>query len=94
MDIPWNNLAQFMAIMLETYGFEVKRGVADIPTAFIGEFGKEKPVIAILGEFDALPGFSQKAVPYKEPLIEHANGHGCGHNLLGAGSLAAAVGVA
>ena len=79
---------------LEKEGFAVRSGLDGIPTAFTGTYGSGAPVIGILGEFDALPGLSQKAgVARKEPLTEGGNGHGCGHNLLGAGSLAAAVAV-
>jgi aminobenzoyl-glutamate utilization protein B len=74
-------------------GFRVTRGVAGMPTAFIAEFGHGKPIIAILGEYDALPGISQKAEPGPAPLEAGAPGHGCGHNLFGAGSLAAALAV-
>ena len=77
----------------EAQGFKVSRNVAGIPTAFIAEFGSGKPIIGVLGEFDALPGLSQKAQPIKEPLREGLPGHGCGHNLFGAGSLGAAVAI-
>jgi aminobenzoyl-glutamate utilization protein B len=77
----------------EAQGFKVKRGVAGMPTAFTAEFGSGKPIIGIMGEFDALPGISQKAQPTKEALEPGAAGHGCGHNLFGAGSLGAAVAV-
>jgi aminobenzoyl-glutamate utilization protein B len=86
--------AQVLADALEAAGFQVERGVAGMPTAFVGSYGAGAPVIAILGEYDALPGLSQDCVPYQKPLNAGAPGHGCGHNLLGAGSLAAAVGVA
>lgn len=80
--------------VLEEEGFLVTNNLAGIPTAFEGRWGSGKPVIAILGEFDALPGLSQKAGSAKqEPLEEGGCGHGCGHNLLGAGSMAAAVAV-
>lgn len=80
--------------ILEEEGFSVTKNLAGIPTAFEGRWGSEKPVIAILGEFDALPNLSQKAgLAKQEPLKEGGSGHGCGHNLLGAGSLAAAVAV-
>jgi aminobenzoyl-glutamate utilization protein B len=82
-----------LADYAEAQGFRVKRGVSMMPTAFIAEFGSGKPVIGIMGEFDALPGISQKAQPTKEALIIGAPGHGCGHNLFGAGSLGAAVAV-
>jgi aminobenzoyl-glutamate utilization protein B len=82
-----------LADYAEAQGFKVKRGVANMPTAFIAEYGSGKPVIGIMGEFDALPGISQKAQPTKEALQVGAAGHGCGHNLFGAGSLGAAVAV-
>lgn len=72
-------------------GFTIKSGVADIPTAFVAEFGSGKPVIAILAEFDALPGVSQKAVPFKDPVVEGGPGHACGHHLFGAASVAAGI---
>jgi aminobenzoyl-glutamate utilization protein B len=78
---------------LKAAGFSVETGVADEPTAFIASYGQGKPVIAILGEFDALPGLSQKALPQREPVVANAPGHGCGHNLLGAGAALAAVAV-
>jgi aminobenzoyl-glutamate utilization protein B len=74
-------------------GFRVEKGVADIPTAFVATYGSGKPVIAILGEFDALPGLSQDAVPEKKPLVEGGSGHGCGHHLFGTASTAAAIAV-
>ena len=61
-----------------------------MPTAFVAEFGEGKPVIGIMGEFDALRGLSQKAQPTQEALVAGAAGHGCGHNMLGVGSLGAA----
>jgi aminobenzoyl-glutamate utilization protein B len=76
---------------LERAGFNVKRGVAGMPTAFTAEFGSGKPVIAILGEYDALPGLSQDTVPEQRPLVAGAAGHGCGHHLFGAASAAAAI---
>ncbi len=77
----------------EQLGFRVQRGVAEIPTAFVAEFGSGSPVIGILGEFDALPGLSQNKVPYKSPLNEGSPGHGCGHNLFGVASLGAAAAI-
>ncbi|MBP2462705.1 MULTISPECIES: M20 family metallopeptidase [unclassified Rhizobium] len=78
--------------MLETQGFRITDNVAGIPTALIGEAGEGGPVIAFLGEFDALAGLSQKAgeTAY-DPITAGANGHGCGHNLLGSASLLAAT---
>ncbi|MEN2282010.1 amidohydrolase [Algoriphagus sp. SE2] len=77
----------------ESLGFKVTRGVGEIPTAFVAEYGSGSPVIGILGEFDALPGLSQNKVPYKSPLHEDAPGHGCGHNLFGVASLGAAAAI-
>ncbi|HEX5717006.1 MAG TPA: amidohydrolase [Thermoanaerobaculia bacterium] len=85
--------AKALADHAETQGFRVERGVAGMPTAFVASYGEGKPVIAILGEYDALPGISQKAQPTKEPLEAGAPGHGCGHNLFGAASLGAAMAV-
>jgi aminobenzoyl-glutamate utilization protein B len=80
--------------MLEAEGFRITRNVADIPTAVMGEAGSEGPVIAILGEFDALPGLSQEAgLPEPKPVEASGNGHGCGHNLLGSASMLAATAV-
>ena len=83
----------YIAILHEL-GFEVEEKVAGIDTAFLGKWGSGKPVIGILGEFDALSGLSQVGgIAEKEELIKGGNGHGCGHNMLGAGALAAAYGV-
>ena len=80
--------------MLEAEGFRVTRNVAGIPTAVMGEAGEGGPVIAILGEYDALPGLSQEAgVAEKRPLPGDGSGHGCGHNLLGAAAMLAASAV-
>lgn len=76
---------------LEKEGFSIEKGVAEIPTAFVAEYGSGKPVIAILAEFDALPGVSQKAIPSREPLIEGGAGHACGHHLFGTASTAAGI---
>ena len=84
--------SQYLCEQLKSEGFKVKSGVAGIQTAFVGEFGKGKPVIAFLGEFDALSGLSQKSgIDYHDPSQKGGNGHGCGHNLLGTGALAAAA---
>ncbi|MBI5877150.1 MAG: amidohydrolase [Chloroflexi bacterium] len=85
--------AALLSGMLEEFGFKVKRGVAGIPTAFVAEYGHGGPVIGIMGEYDALPGLSQDRVPYRKPLQEGGNGHGCGHNLFGVACLGAAVAV-
>ncbi|MGF1558959.1 MAG: amidohydrolase [Flavobacteriaceae bacterium] len=85
--------SKILADYAEKNGLEVTRGVANIPTAFTATFGSGKPVISILGEFDALPGISQKAQPEKEPYEEGAAGHGCGHNMFGTSSLGAAIAI-
>ena len=84
---------QLLQNELKQEGFEVTAGVAGIPTAFVASFGTGKPVIAILGEFDALPGVSQDAVPVRKVLEERGAGHACGHHLFGVGSVAAGIAV-
>ncbi|MEO5977740.1 MAG: amidohydrolase [Chryseolinea sp.] len=76
---------------LEQAGFKVEKGIAGIPTAFMATYGSGKPVIAILGEYDALPGISQDAVPELKPIAGKTSGHACGHNLFGTASAAAAI---
>ena len=79
---------------LEDEGFTVERGACGIPTAFSASFGTGRPVIGILAEYDALSGLSQKGGSLiREELVSGGCGHGCGHNLLGAGAMAAAIGV-
>ncbi|WP_297335684.1 amidohydrolase [Algoriphagus sp.] len=78
---------------LSDAGFAVKAGVAAIPTAFVAEFGSGKPVIGIMAEFDALPGVSQDAVPFRQPVTEGGAGHACGHHLFGTASVAAGIAV-
>nr|WP_298789368.1 amidohydrolase [uncultured Allomuricauda sp.] len=85
--------AEVLADYAEKNGLKVTRGVADIPTAFTATYGSGKPVISVLGEFDALPGLSQKTEPIKNPRIDGAPGHGCGHNMFGAASLGAAIAI-
>ena len=77
----------------EANGFKVTTGIGEMPTAFVAEYGSGEPIIGILGEFDALPGLSQKTVPHKDPLNAGAAGHGCGHNLFGVASLGAATAI-
>ena len=87
--------AGLLADRAERAGLKVTRGVAGMPTAFVAEFGEGHPVIGILGEYDALPGLSQQALP--EPLKRedtHNWGHGCGHHLFGTASLSAAIAIA
>jgi aminobenzoyl-glutamate utilization protein B len=74
-------------------GFKVDAGVAGIPTAFVASYGSGKPVIAILAEFDALPGLSQTAEPVRKPIPDRAAGHACGHHLFGTASVAAGIAV-
>ncbi|MFT3738768.1 MAG: amidohydrolase [Breznakibacter sp.] len=74
-------------------GFTVEAGVAGMPTAFVATCGTGSPVIGILAEFDALPGLSQDTVAYRKAIIEGGNGHGCGHNVFGVGSVAGAIAV-
>jgi aminobenzoyl-glutamate utilization protein B len=88
-----NKSSTLLQTQLKTAGFAIQPGVADEPTAFIASYGSGKPVIAILGEFDALPGLSQQTVPERSPVVADAPGHGCGHNLLGSGAALAAVAV-
>jgi len=88
-----NQSSKLLADYAESNGFKVDRGVAGMPTAFVATYGSGKPVISVLGEFDALPGISQKAEPTKSPLNKGAAGHGCGHNLFGAASLGSAIAV-
>ncbi len=83
--------AEALIELCRKHGFTVEAGVAGMPTAFVAAYGSGHPVIGLLGEYDALPGLSQKAAPVKEPLDPGRPGHGCGHNLLGAGALGAAI---
>jgi aminobenzoyl-glutamate utilization protein B len=86
--------AALLADTLEKAGFRVERGVAKIPTAFTATVGAGKPVIGIMGEYDALPGLSQEAVPFRQPRKETYYGHGCGHHLFGAASISACLALA
>ncbi|ESZ71879.1 peptidase M20 [Mesorhizobium sp. L103C119B0] len=102
-DRIWNrpelNYQEFFAasehsLALASEGFAVTEALADIPTAMMGEAGNDGPVIAILGEYDALPGLSQEpGLAIECPLLAGGAGHGCGHNMLGSASLLAAVAV-
>lgn len=88
-----NESARLQEDYLRRQGFSVESGVAGMPSAFVATYvaGTGQPVIGFLGEYDALPGLSQKPVPHKDPIEPGAPGHGCGHNLLGVAALAAAV---
>jgi aminobenzoyl-glutamate utilization protein B len=85
--------ANALADYVEKQGFTVERGVAGLPTAFVASYGEGRPIIGVLGEYDALPGLSQKTQSVKEALEAGAPGHGCGHNLLGTAALGAALAV-
>ncbi len=76
---------------LKKHGFKVEAGTAGMPTAFVATWGDGDPVIGIMGEFDALPGISNKIVPEKTPLKEGAPGHGCGHHIHGTSGVAGAI---
>ncbi|MEL7199873.1 MAG: amidohydrolase [Pseudomonadota bacterium] len=88
-----NRSTQLLQRELASEGFEVEAGVAGIPTAFVAEWGEGGPVIAILAEMDALPGINQSSSASRDPIDGKHAGHACGHNLFGAGSLAAAIAV-
>ena len=88
-----HNSSKLLADYAEKNGFTVERGVAGMPTAFVATFGSGRPIISVLGEFDALPGISQKAQPTKEAIEDGSPGHGCGHNLFGTASLGAAIAI-
>ena len=96
-DTPELNFGEWLsaaahAELLRAWGFRLTEGAGGMATALIGEAGSGGPVIAVLGEYDALPGLSQAAnVAERKPLAEGGNGHGCGHNLLGAGSVLGAA---
>ncbi|MCW4048764.1 MAG: M20 family metallopeptidase [Candidatus Bathyarchaeota archaeon] len=83
--------SKLLADELEKHGFTLERGVAGIPTAFVGTWGSGKPVIGVMGEYDALPGLSQKVAPNKDPIEAGAPGHGCGHNIHGTSGLGGAI---
>ncbi len=87
------NSTKVLQDQLSAEGFEVTAGVAEIPTAFIAEYGSGDPTIGILAEFDALPGLSQAAVPERQAIDERGAGHGCGHHLFGVGSMAAGIAI-
>ncbi|OAV72607.1 Aminobenzoyl-glutamate utilization protein B [Bacteroidales bacterium Barb6] len=83
----------FLQEHLRESGFTVEVGLAGMPTSFVATYGSGSPVIGILAEFDALPGLSQDTVPYQKPVTEGGNGHACGHNAFGTGSVAGAVAI-
>ncbi|MCI9236076.1 MAG: amidohydrolase [Anaerotruncus sp.] len=86
--------AALLKQVLRDEGFSVTENTAGLETAFIGEYGEGKPVIAFLGEYDALPGLSQEpCLTYQKPVVEGGSGHGCCHHVLGTGALGAAIAV-
>ena len=85
--------AALLESTLANAGFHVETGVAGMPTAFVATYGSGGPVVGILAEYDALPGMSQARVPVRQAVPGMESGHGCGHNLFGAGSIAAAIAV-
>src|SRR5690606_15638309 len=83
--------SQLIADELEKNGFAIEWGVGQMETAFVASWGEGRPIIGILGEYDALPGLSQDATPERKELVPGGPGHGCGHNLYGVGALGAAL---
>jgi aminobenzoyl-glutamate utilization protein B len=83
--------SKLLAETLEHNGFDIKYGAGGLNTAFVTKWGQGKPVIGIMGEYDALPGLSQKVTTHKEPLQDGAPGHGCGHNIHGVSGMAGAI---
>lgn len=83
--------SELLCNLLQGHGFKVTKGVAQMPTAFVAEWGAGPPTIGFNCEYDALPGLSQTEKETKEPVVAGAPGHGCGHNILGVGSIMAAV---
>ena len=88
-----NKSAEYLIEYAEANGLIVEKGLAGMPTAFTASYGQGKPVIGIIGEFDALPGLSQTSDSHRNVLIEGGAGHGCGHNLFGTASLGAAIAI-
>lgn len=83
--------ADLLKAELRKAGFQIQENVGEIPTAFVASYGSGKPIIGIMGEYDALPGLSQEDTPEKKARIAGAPGHGCGHNLFGVASAFAAI---
>ncbi len=86
-----NKTSELLIGELKKAGFDIKKGIGEMNTAFIASYGSGYPTIGILAEMDALPGLSQEAVPFRKPKEPGAYGHACGHNLFGVGSVAAAI---
>ena len=85
--------AEQLASLLEQNGFTVTRGVADMPTAFVAEWGSGEPLVGILAEYDALPSLSQQARPEHKPIVSGGYGHGCGHSVFGTACTFAGIAV-
>ncbi|MEJ2538642.1 MAG: amidohydrolase [Gemmatimonadota bacterium] len=86
--------AAYLAGILEEEGFTVERGVAGMPTAFVASWGSGTPILGVLAEYDALPNIGNAPVPARNPRDDgHIHGHGCGHNLFGAASVASAIAI-
>lgn len=94
-EVKWEEFfaSRLQAEFLEKEGFSITWDVAGMNTAFIAEWGDGKPILGFIGEYDALPGLSQKKQASKEAMVNGGPGHGCGHNILGAAGVAAAVAV-
>ena len=86
-----NKSSLLLQYTLRDNGFKVDAGIAGMPTAFVATYGSGSPVIAILAEYDALPGLSQENSSAKSPIAQRTSGHGCGHNLFGTGSVASGI---
>jgi aminobenzoyl-glutamate utilization protein B len=86
-----NRSARAQEAFLQENGFAIESGVADMPSAFVATWGKGRPAIGFLGEYDALPGCSNEAAPIRREIVHEGPGHACGHNLLGVAALAAAI---
>ena len=83
--------AALLADLLERNGFNVERGVAGMPTAFVASWGTGEPLIGIMAEYDALPGLSQETSTEQRPVVPGGYGHGCGHSVFGTASTFAAL---
>ena len=92
-EVAWEEFTavRLQSELLKSHGFAIAEDAGGIKTAFTAQWGDSGPIIGFIGEYDALPGLSQKKAPKKDPVVIDGPGHGCGHNLLGTGCLAAAV---
>lgn len=85
--------AKLLIEELKKHGFKIEENVGGMPTAFVATWGKGKPILGVMGEYDALPGLSQCKTTDKKPLVNGAPGHGCGHNIHGASGMAGAIAI-